>query len=73
MRWKQFFTPVKSLNAKEARTIMDGLDGQDYNLIDVRQPGEYTAGHLPGARLIPISDLKERSVELNPELPTLVY
>jgi rhodanese-related sulfurtransferase len=73
MRWKQFFTPVKSLNAQESRELMDGLDSSEFNLIDVRQPGEYEAGHLPGARLIPMAELDQRLGELDRDKPTLVY
>jgi rhodanese-related sulfurtransferase len=73
MRWKQFFTPVKSLNAQESRELMDGLDSSEFNLIDVRQPGEYQAGHLPGARLIPMAELDQRLGELDRDKPTLVY
>jgi len=73
MRWKQFFTPVKSLDVPEARKFMDGLSGADYNLIDVRQPGEYQASHIPGARLIPLGDLTDRIAEIDPEKPTVLY
>ena len=73
MRWKQFFTPVKSLNAQESRELMDGFDSSEFNLIDVRQPGEYQAGHLPGARLIPMAALDQRLGELDRDKPTLVY
>jgi rhodanese-related sulfurtransferase len=73
MRWKQFFTPVKSLNAQESRELMDGLDSSEFNLIDVRQPGEYQAGHIPGARLIPMAELDQRIAELDRNKPTLVY
>lgn len=73
MRWKQFFTPVKSLDVPEARKFMDGLSGADYNLIDVRQPGEYQASHIPGARLIPLGDLTDRIDEIDPAKPTVLY
>lgn len=73
MRWLQFFRRVKSLDGPAAQALMDGLDGAEFNLIDVRQPGEYKKGHLPGAQLMPMADLEERSAELDPTLPTLVY
>lgn len=73
MRWKQFFTPVRSLDYQESRELMDGLDSAEFNLIDVRQPSEYKAGHLPGARLIPMAELEQGSAELDPGKPTLVY
>ena len=73
MRWKLFFTPAKSMTAPEAKQFMDRLNVDEYNLVDVRQPGEYAAGHIPGARLIPVADLAERLDELDPAKPTLVY
>jgi rhodanese-related sulfurtransferase len=33
-------------------------------VIDVREPREYTAGHVPGARLIPLSTVPDRLGEL---------
>jgi rhodanese-related sulfurtransferase/DNA-binding transcriptional ArsR family regulator len=36
----------------------------EVTLLDVRPPEEYVAGHIPGARSIPIADLKRRLREL---------
>lgn len=33
-------------------------------VVDVREPNEYLAGHVPGARLIPLAALPSRSHEL---------
>ena len=41
-------------------------------ILDVREPAEYVAGHLPGACLIPQSDLALRLGELPKERPILV-
>jgi sulfur-carrier protein adenylyltransferase/sulfurtransferase len=73
MGWRQFFTPVRSMNATEAKAYMDGLDGDGFQLVDVRQPAEYEAGHLPGAQLMPVAELSARSADLDPDKPTLVY
>jgi rhodanese-related sulfurtransferase len=73
MRWKQFFTPAKSLDADEARAYLSGKKPDDINLLDVRQPSEYETGHLPGAKLIPLPDLTARMAELDPAKPTVVY
>jgi phage shock protein E len=43
-------------------------------LIDVRTPGEYAAGHLDGARNIPVAELKGRLTEVGPkDQPVVVY
>jgi len=73
MRWKQFFTPVKSIDAVEARQYLQRMAGDAFTLLDVRQPGEYEAEHLPGAKLIPLPELGSRLPELDPDRPTVVY
>ena len=73
MRWKQFFTRVKSLDAPEAKRFMDKLAVDQFNLIDVRQPGEYKSGHIPGSKLIPLPELNNRLGEVDPAKPTVVY
>jgi len=73
MRWKQFFTPVASIDAAQAKKIINENEQGSYTLLDVRQPAEYEAGHLPGAKLIPLPDLNNRLQEIDPEKPTIVY
>jgi rhodanese-related sulfurtransferase/rubrerythrin len=73
MRWRQFFTPVRSIDAAEARPMIERQSPRELLLLDVRQPGEYEAGHIPGARLLPLPDLGDRLAELNPAHPILVY
>ena len=34
-------------------------------VIDVREPGEYVSGHVPGARLVPMAQLPGRLSELD--------
>lgn len=73
MKWRQFFTPVSSINGQEARELVDRSDDGDILYLDVRQPKEYEQGHLPGAKLIPLGELDKRLGELNPEQPTIIY
>ena len=73
MRWKQFFTPVKSFNADEAKKYMNRVAGDKFTLLDVRQPGEYESGHIAGAKLIPLPDLNDRITEIDADKPTIVY
>jgi rhodanese-related sulfurtransferase len=73
MRWKQFFTPAESFNAETAKQYMDREQSGEYTLLDVRQPAEYEAEHIPGATLIPLPELGDRIAELDPEKPVLVY
>ena len=73
MRWKQFLTPVKSFDAPAAKDYMKRAAADAFVLLDVRQPEEYEAEHLPGAKLIPLAELGARLPELDPEKPAIVY
>jgi len=73
MRWKQFFTPVRSMDPEEAKAFMKAHKEGTYTLLDVRQPGEYEKGRIPGARLVPLPELPNRLQELNPEKPVITY
>ena len=57
MRWKQFFTPVQSFDAEQARQYIADHSGNAYTILDVRQPNEYESGHIPGAKLVPLPDV----------------
>lgn len=73
MRWRQFLTPVKSMNADQAREHMANQPLQELTILDVRQPNEYEKGHIPGAKLIPLPELSERLAEVDPTKDTVVY
>ncbi len=47
--------------------------GEPISLVDVRESDEYDAGHLPGARLIPLNTLKDRASEIDRGRPVVVY
>ena len=42
-------------------------------LVDVREPAEYAAGHIPGAQLIPLLQLEARVKDLRPAPHTVFY
>jgi rhodanese-related sulfurtransferase len=73
MNLRQFFKPVPEWSVQEVRQFLKDEDPEDYNLVDVRQPQEFEAGHLPGAKLIPVGELKERLNEIDPRKPTIAY
>lgn len=68
-----YFKPVSSRTADEIRDFLRDRPAGSYNLVDVRQPGEYERGHLPGARLIPVAELEGRLGELDRSKPTITY
>ncbi len=73
MRWKQFLTPVKSINVDQAREYMKKEHPDELTILDVRQPNEYEAGHIPGAKLIPLPDIISRFGEIDSKTATVVY
>ncbi|SHF60394.1 rhodanese-like domain-containing protein [Ornithinibacillus halophilus] len=42
-------------------------------LIDVREPQEFERGHILGARNIPVTQLKQRLIELRKDKPVYLY
>lgn len=42
-------------------------------LIDVREPNEFENGHILGARNIPLTQLKQRLVEIRKDQPVYLY
>lgn len=73
MRWKQFFTPVQSMSADDAREYLSDKTLQEVTILDVRQPGEYEEGHIPGAKLAPLPVLTDSLDEIDPSIPVMVY
>lgn len=59
---------VKTLNEQQFR---EGY--RKAQLIDVREPNEYEAGHILGARNIPLSQFKMRMKEIRPDKPVYLY
>ena len=55
--------PVPAVDVKELRRRLDA-DGPKPYLLDVREPWEYLAGHVPGATLIPLGELEQRVSEV---------
>ena len=50
----------------EQAQLLDRItNGQAPPLIDVRTPGEYRAGHIPGAINIPLQEFEQRLAELS--------
>jgi rhodanese-related sulfurtransferase len=55
--------PVPAVDVNELRRRLDA-DGPKPYLLDVREPWEYLAGHVPGATLIPLGELEQRISEV---------
>lgn len=65
MVWQKVFGSARAvegtLGVAEAKRKLDAKDGI---LVDVREPNEWSAGHAPGARHIPLGQLTTRLDDL---------
>jgi adenylyltransferase/sulfurtransferase len=61
----------KTVKAEELQEWYDNKHA--FVLLDVRETEEYAAGHLPGARNIPLSTMEAELVAANEGLPTVLY
>jgi rhodanese-related sulfurtransferase len=59
---------MREINADQLDQVL--ADGTQ--LVDVREPGEYVEGHVPGAVLIPMGQLTDRMGELDRTSPVHV-
>jgi rhodanese-related sulfurtransferase len=73
MKWRQFLTPVQSMETEKAKAYMADHREGTFTLLDVRQPGEYEKDRIPGAKLIPLPELTNRIEELDQGKPVIVY
>lgn len=47
-------------------TVMGWLKEGSATIVDVREPNEYRAGHIPGATLVPLSSFDPKRVPVEP-------
>lgn len=61
---------------KYLKTLTEDQFRQGYRkaqLIDVREPQEFKKGHILGARNIPVTQMKQRLVEIRKDKPVYLY
>lgn len=60
---------MRNLSPNQLKAL---LDARSVVLLDVRMPEELEIAQLPGALNIPLNELPQRLVELNPQAPIAV-
>jgi molybdopterin/thiamine biosynthesis adenylyltransferase/rhodanese-related sulfurtransferase len=55
---------IRRLAPRELRALLDAPAREKVLLVDVREPREFAAAHLPGAKNIPVSDMQRRLAEI---------
>jgi sulfur-carrier protein adenylyltransferase/sulfurtransferase len=73
MNWRQFLTPVTSMDTDQARSFLADKKVEDVTILDVRQPKEYETGHIPGAVLVPLPELTDDLQRIDRTKPVMVY
>ena len=61
--------PRPDVDGKKARALV----AEGALLLDVRSPQEFAAGHIDGAKNIPVDELPRRIAGLDPATPIVVY
>ena len=62
-----------ALESIDAAALLDRMRNDDVVMLDVRPVEEFDAGHIPGARSIPIADLEQRLQELPQDREIIAY
>jgi rhodanese-related sulfurtransferase len=66
-----FFNQRRAVKTLTQEEFIEGY--RKAQLIDVRESNEFEAGHILGARNIPLTQLKTRLKELRPDKPVYLY
>ena len=62
---------MQEITAAELKKRMD--QGEDIQLIDVRQPDENAFARIEGAKLIPLGEIVSRAGEIDPSRETIIH
>jgi len=62
---------MQEITAIELKHKMD--QGEDIQLIDVRQPDEYAFSRIEGAKLIPLGEIMQRMDEIDETKETVIH
>lgn len=66
--------PVKGLKNLSSDDFKQRMkENNDYVLIDIRRPAEYSQGHIPNALNIPLSQLRSRVKAIPRDKDMLIY
>lgn len=70
---KRYLTDRDQLEALTAEELEDRLDMEEVVVLDVREEEEYRAGHIPGARSLPVDRLEARLDDLPEDKEIVAY
>ncbi|MBI5674389.1 MAG: hypothetical protein HZC48_01005 [Nitrospirae bacterium] len=73
MKITDLFRKVETITPADAKKLIEGEKAGEVEILDVREPAEYERGHIPGARLIPLSILPSRIDEIETDKTIMTY
>jgi len=70
---QQVKSEIEEVDASRTRDLLDAVDPPQ--LVDVREPDEWTEGHIPGAVHVPRGNLESRIEQVVPDRsrPIVLY
>jgi hydroxyacylglutathione hydrolase len=71
--WRVSRGTLQTIPQIEGAEVRAGATGGRLTLLDVRSPSEWSAGHLPGSRNIPVADLEQRLADIPRDRPLVVH
>lgn len=60
----------EQITAENAKKIMDS--GEEHIILDTREQDEFDKGHIPGAILIPYTEIENKAIEMMPDKDKLI-
>ena len=63
-------TMYQQITTEEAKKIMDS--GKEHIILDTREQDEFDEGHIPGAILIPYTEIESKAEEMLPDKDKLI-
>jgi len=62
--WTRESLPVENIKQVSVSELQKRIGDRNFQLVDVRRPGEYAAGHIPGARHSTLANIEQHFAEL---------
>lgn len=70
--WQEAGLPEESFPEVPIQTLAKAVPGRDLTILDVREPMEWETGHVPGALLVSLGNLRERLSSIPRDAPIAV-
>lgn len=69
--WRSSGRPLRSLNQMTVHDLKEKAASGEVRVVDVRQPAEWAAGHIPGAEFVTGADIPVSTADLPEDKPVV--